>query len=150
MKVINKKYLKNNITILPISNNQASMTNKQSSINNGNKKIFDIHQRIFLFVVEVLKLTKILPKTPQNLVFTNQIIRSSTSVGANYQEADGTKSKKDFLRILTIVKKEIKETNYWLKLIIEMNLRFKDKIKIILDEGQQIEAIISSIIQKNY
>jgi len=114
-----------------------------------NKKVFDIHKRIYNFVIGVLGLTKILPKTQQNLVFINQITRSVTSIGANGQEADGSSSRKEFFRSLTIVKKETKETNYWLKIIAEMNQGYKDRMKGLIQEGQEIEAIISSIVLKS-
>lgn len=114
-----------------------------------NKKVFDIHKRIFNFVIRVLNLTKLLPKTQQNLVFINQITRSVTSIGANDQEADGSTSRKEFFRSLTIVKKETKETNYWLKIITETNLGYKERMKPLIQEGKEIEAIISSIIQKS-
>lgn len=113
------------------------------------KKIFDIHKRIFNFVVSVLKLLKLLPKTQQNLVFINQITRSATSIGANDQEADGSSSRKEFFRSLTIVKKETKETNYWLKIIEEVNPGYKNQMQALIQEGHEIEAIISSIIQKS-
>jgi four helix bundle protein len=61
-----------------------------------NNKPKDIHERIYQFVVQVLSYTKLLPKTPQNLILINQITRSVTSMGANDQEADGTDSRKDF------------------------------------------------------
>jgi len=114
-----------------------------------NKKIYDIHKRIFNFVIGVLNLIKLLPKTQQNLVFINQMTRSATSMGANDQEADGSSSRKEFFRSLTIVKKETKETNYWLKIIIETNPGYLDRIKPLIKEGQEIEAIVSSIIQKS-
>src|SRR3990167_1628009 len=94
-----------------------------------NKKEFDIHKRIFNFVIRVLNLTKTLPKTSQNLIFINQITRSVTSIGANDQEADGSSSRKEFYRSLTIVKKETKETNYWLKVISETNPGYKIRMK---------------------
>lgn len=124
------------------------MTNTNEQLTT-NKKIYDIHKRIFNFVIEVLKLTKILPKTQQNLVFINQITRSVTSIGANDQEADGSSSRKEFFRSLTIAKKETKETNYWLKIIAEMNPGHKDQMKSLMQEGGEIEAILSSIIQKS-
>jgi len=111
-------------------------------------KEFDIHKRIFSFIIRVLRLTKALPKTQQNLIFINQITRSVTSIGANDQEADGSSTRKDFYHCLTIVKKETKETNYWLKIIAETNPSFKNKMLSLLQEGKEIEAIVSSIIQK--
>lgn len=124
----------------------ANNTNEQLTTN---KKVFDIHKRIFNFVISVLKLLKLLPKTQQNLVFINQITRSVTSIGANDQEADGSSSRKEFFRSLTIAKKETKETNYWLKIIEEVNPSYQNKMKSLIQEGQEIEAIISSIIQKS-
>jgi len=89
-------------------------SNAQSPIPNNPKgtKKYDIHERVFDFVARVLNLTKSLPKTQQNLVLINQITRSSTSIGANDQEADGARTRKDFFHCYTIVKKETKETNY--------------------------------------
>lgn len=81
------------------------------------EKIQDIHERIYQFVLRVLNLTKSLPKTTQNLTLIAQITRSVTSMGANDQEADGTDSKKDFISKYSLVRKEGKETNYWLRLI---------------------------------
>lgn len=110
---------------------------------------FDIHQRIFDFVVRVINLTKALPKTPQNIALVNQISRSSTSMGANGQEADGSTSKKQFVNCFTIVKKETKETNYWLKVISATNSRFSKRMESLIKEGQEIEAIVSSILLKS-
>ena len=61
------------------------------------EKIHDIHERIYKYVVRVLKLTQSIPKTPQNLIIINQITKSVTSMGANDQEADGADSRKDFI-----------------------------------------------------
>ena len=123
----------------PISNNKSQISNQ---------KKFNIHERIFNFVIYVLKFLNELPKTSQNLIFINQITRSSTSIGANSQEADGSISTKEFVRCLTITRKETKETNYWLKIIRETNLRQQNKISPLLQEGKEIEAILSSIINK--
>lgn len=90
---------------------------------------FDIYKRIFDFVVRVINLTKVLPKTVQNLAFINQVARSSTSIGANGQEADGSTSKKQFVNSFTVIKKETKETNYWLKMIAATNFGFSKRME---------------------
>lgn len=113
----------------------------------GNKKKYDIHDRIFEFIVRVIELTKLLPKTSQNFVITNQIMRSVTSMGANDQEADGASTKKDFLHCYTIVRKEGKETLFWLRLIERTNKNVQPKITSIIQEGNEIVAIISTIIK---
>lgn len=106
----------------------------------------DIHERIYKFVIRVIKLTKVLPNTPQNQVIIYQLIKSVTSMGANDQEADGAESKKDFIAKYTIVKKENKEANYWLRVIEDTN---PDVIKLMGDlrqEGLEILRIVSAII----
>lgn len=112
-------------------------------------KEYNIHKRIFTFVIQVLKLVQSLPKTQQNIIFIGQITRSATSIGANDQEADGSTSRKQFFNSLTIVKKETKETNYWLKIISATNSGFSAQMVELITEGSEIEAIISSIIQKS-
>ena len=142
--MIGGRYSKSKLINKPMTN--TNTTNEQLTTN---KKVFDIHKRIFDFVVRVLNLVKSLPKTQQNSVFINQITRSVTSMGANDQEADGSSSRKEFFRSLTIVKKETKETNYWLKIIAETNPGYKIRMKPLVQEGEEIEAIISSIVQKS-
>ena len=113
-----------------------------------NGKPQDIHERIYNFVIRVLNLVKKLPKTPENLVLINQITRSATSVGANDQEADGTDSRKDFISKYVIVRKEAKETNYWLRVIGDTNLSFKPRMKDLMQENKEIVKIVSTIIAK--
>ena len=60
------------------------------------EKMFDIHERIYQFVLRVLKLLSLVSKKPVNLVILKQLSRSITSVGANDQEADAVSSKADF------------------------------------------------------
>jgi four helix bundle protein len=112
-----------------------------------NNKPKDIHERIYQFVVQVLSFTKTISKTPQNLILINQITRSVTSMGANDQEADGTDSRKDFIAKYCLVRKEGKETNYWLRLINDTN-ETDSKILYLMQEGKEIVKIVSAIILK--
>jgi four helix bundle protein len=112
------------------------------------KSKYDIHARIYQFIIRVIKLVNVLPKTSSNSVVIPQILRCVTSMGANDQEADGTLTKKDFIHCYTVVRKESKETNFWLKLIADTNPNMKSKMESIIQEGQEITAIISSIINK--
>ena len=112
-------------------------------------KEYDIHDRIYKFIVRVIILVNKLPKTPSNLVIISQILRSVTSIGANDQEADGTITKKDFVHRYTIVRKESKETNFWLRLISDTNsTAIRNEALEVLSEGREIAAIISAIINK--
>lgn len=109
---------------------------------------YDIHERIFNFIVEVINFLNKLPKTPTNLIFINQATRSVTSMGANDQEADGALTTKDFLHCFTIVRKEGKETIFWLRIIAKTNrTAFLEDSEHLFQEGNEIVAIISTIIK---
>jgi four helix bundle protein len=109
---------------------------------------FDIHDRIFGFVVRVIKMVNSLPKNESNQVIIPQLLRSVTSIGANDQEADGTLTKKDFIHCYTVVRKETRETLFWLQLIAETNPDFKRKMALLVKENKELVLIISSIINK--
>jgi four helix bundle protein len=123
----------------------SNMTNKTLTA----KPKFDIHGRIYDFIIRVIKLVNSLPKTDSNSVIIQQLLRCATSVGANDQEADGASSRKDFMHCYTIVRKEIKETHFWLKLIADTNPIFKPKMSAIKKEGQEIALIVSTILNKS-
>lgn len=107
---------------------------------------YDIHRRIYKLVIRVLTLVKQLPKTSENLIIINQITRSATSIGANDQEADGVISRKDFIHKYSIVRKEAKETDYWLHIISDTNPNLKARMDGLLQESNEIIKIISSIL----
>jgi four helix bundle protein len=110
-------------------------------------KPYDIHERIFNFVINVVKFVNKIPRTPTNLIFIGQITRSVTSVGANDQEADGTTTKKDFLHNYTTVRKELKETVYWLRVISKINEPFAPEGENLISEGNELTAIVSTIMK---
>lgn len=114
-----------------------------------NGKIYDIHERIYHWVICVMKFTHILPKTPQYLVVIPQVVASITSVGANDQEADAANSKRDFLAKYAIVRKECKESIYWLRIIKDTSSpEFTSEAEKLITEGREISFIVSSIMKK--
>ncbi|MFA7314597.1 MAG: four helix bundle protein [Candidatus Magasanikbacteria bacterium] len=76
-------------------------------------------------------------------------MRSATSVGANYREANEKLSKKDFLHRIKISRKECKETTYWIELIINNNQQLAKKIESLLNESIELRKILSTIIDKS-
>lgn len=111
-------------------------------------KSYDIYERIFNFIIDVINLLDKLSRTPTNLVFINQATRSVSSIGANGQEADGALTKKDFIHNLTLARKEGKETLFWLRLIEKTNSpKFSLEVQELIKEGNEIVAIISTIIK---
>ena len=111
-------------------------------------KSYEIHERIFNYVIDVIRFLNKIPKTPTNLIFIGQCTRSVTSMGANDQEADGASTKKDFIHKFTDVRKEGKETIFWLRVIGQTNdKRYSPEGERLISEGNEIVAIISTIIK---
>ncbi|NMC35794.1 four helix bundle protein [Candidatus Beckwithbacteria bacterium] len=97
------------------------------------------------------KLIKLLQKIPKNLIscpLIDQCLRSGTSVGANYREANGASSKKDFQNKIYICKKESKETLYWLELIASTanSDEIKTELRELWQENKQFILIFSKIV----
>jgi len=104
-----------------------------------------IEEKSFQFSLSIIKLVKDL-KTNKEHIFANQLLRSSTSIGANVAEAGAGQSKKDFISKMAIASKEARETRYWLKLIKEANLS-QLELSEYLDEIDQIIKILTKIVK---
>jgi four helix bundle protein len=102
-----------------------------------------------VFSKDVIKFIKPLPKTITNKEFTKQLVRSSSSIGANYIEANESLGKRDFLMHIKICRKEAKETVYWLKLLDLNDVQSRIKCDQLIDEATQLKKIFSSIVQKS-
>ena len=114
-----------------------------------NSKRYDLEERTLEFGKRIIRLAKTLPKNTINFNLIDQAIRSGTSMGANYREANETETKKDFLFRARICRKEGKETIYWLNLIIEANPEFAERIKPLLQETLELVKIFAAIIEKS-
>ena len=114
------------------------------------EKINSLRTKIKSFVVKTINLCKTLPDDKVGRVLTNQLLRSSTSIGANFEESVEAESNKDVIHKLSVVKKEAKETKYWLDLIPSCFPTIKTED--LLNESDEIVRIFSSIIhkRKNY
>jgi four helix bundle protein len=133
-----------------VENYKSKISNSKQipSTNDQNHKPYDLEDRTLEFSKNIIGLAKILPKNDVNHVLGHQVIRSGTSVGANYREANETETKKDFQFRLRISRKEAKETVYWLNLIIEANPQLKEQIQPILQENRELLKIMAAIIEK--
>jgi four helix bundle protein len=112
-------------------------------------KVYDLEDRTLEFGKRITRMCKALPKNAINEVYIKQVLRSGTSVGANYIEANEALSKKDFQHRIKIARKEAKETTYWLSLVIEANKDFGSRIKSLLLKSIEIRNILSSILTKS-
>lgn len=108
-------------------------------------KTYDLEERTALFAESSIALCKSTPKNAISLPIINQLIRSGTSVGANYCEANGASSKKDFKNKIFICKKEAKETSYWLRLLVHAEMSLLDDVRKNLQEAKELTLIFSKI-----
>ena len=128
----------------------SPMTNTQTNPNLKNdQKIFNLEERTAKFSDDIIKFVKLLPNTIINRPLITQLIRAATSVGANYCEADEAESKKDFIHKIGICKKEIKETKYWLRIIANANEEFKNDLRLLYKEAQELNLIFSKILHSS-
>lgn len=111
-----------------------------------NKTIkYDLEERTTRFAEHIIDLCKKAPKNEITLPIINQLIPAGTSIGANYCEANGGSSKRDFKNKIFICKKEAKETKYWLRLLA---YSVKDLAQLCRDcwkEAQELTLIFSKI-----
>jgi len=102
-----------------------------------NTKPYNLEDRTFEFSKQLIRLCKQLPFDRINKRVIDQVIRSGTSIGTNYREANETDSKK-----------EAKETLYWLLLLVEVNPDLEDRIMVLYNECTELMKILASIYGK--
>lgn len=105
-------------------------------------KTYDLRDRTLNFSKEVINYTKSFNISIYNRNIIEQLLRSSTSIGANYSEAIGGSSKKDFRNKIYICKKEAQETRYWLELLKEDG---NEELSSLLKESQELILIFNKI-----
>jgi len=104
----------------------------------------ELLQRTKQFALRIFKLVDALPRTIQGRAVAAQLIRSGTSVAANYRAACRARSKPEFVAKLGVVEEEADESAFWLELIIETDLLSAAKVKPLLVEAGEIVAIMAS------
>ena len=107
-----------------------------------------LESRTKKFAISIIKLSSSLPNTPESKVIKYQVAKSGTSVGANYREANRSRSKADFTNKIKICESEASETVYWLELIADLNWVDSKKTHLIMKEANEILAIFASIGKK--
>ncbi len=112
----------------------------------GKEARSDLEDRLLDFGARIIRLVEALPKSVAGRRIGDQLLRSGTAVGANFEEAQGAESKDDFVHKLQIALKESREATYWLRLISRSCLLLAAKVDALLDESQQIRAILSKSV----
>lgn len=114
-------------------------------MNNIQKKPYDLEERTARFSEQVITLCTQIKRDTINTPLLSQLIRSSTSIGANYCEANNASSKKDFRNKVFICKKEAQETKYWLRMILQIIPEKKASVTMLSQECQELIMIFQKI-----
>lgn len=108
--------------------------------------IYDLEERTSKFSKNLISFLTKVPITFFNRNIISQLLRSGTSISANYREANGSISKKDFKNKISICKKETKETRYWIELLAEVEPPLKSQLRIFWKEAQEFTLIFGKIM----
>lgn len=107
----------------------------------------DLEERTFMFARRVVRMFASLPVRPLEQTLGKQLLRSGTSVGANYSEALRSRSKAEFVSTMGLCLKELQECQFWLRLFIEENIFPAAKLDLLLQETKELTAIFTTIIK---
>jgi four helix bundle protein len=105
-----------------------------------------LEERLLEYGARVIKVVESLPSTLVGRRVGDQLLRSGTSAGANYEEAKGAESKEDFVHKLQIALKELRESNYWLRLLVRSGRISAERMGNLLDESDQLRAMLSKSV----
>jgi four helix bundle protein len=106
----------------------------------------DLKQRAKAFALRVVKLVESLPRSQTGRTLGNQLLRSATSVAANYRAACRARSNADFIAKMGIVEEETDESVFWIEMLVDTQLIARSRVEDLIDEGSQLTAIwVSSI-----
>ena len=107
----------------------------------------DLKERTRRFAIAVIGLVESLPRTRSSDVVGLQLLRSGTSVGANYRAACRARSRKEFLAKMGVVEEESDEAEFWLGVMAERRLGDAERVAALRDEARQLVAIVVSSIR---
>jgi len=111
-------------------------------------KKYDLEERTAKFGENIINLCKNLPENTISKPLINQLIKATTSVGANYSEADDAESPKDFKHKNGICKKESRESKHFLRMLAAAVPEKKNSIKLLWSEVKELNLIFNSIYRK--
>jgi len=111
--------------------------------------VHDLEERTARFGEAVIAFAKKVPPSPVTRSLVSQVVRSGTSVGANYCEADDASTKKEFRHRIGICRKEARETKHWLRMIVAAEKGLRADAKPLWQEAKELNLIFSAIFRKS-
>jgi four helix bundle protein len=129
-----------------MTNDQAPMTNGGAS--SAADRPYDLADRTASFGEAVIRFARTIRRDAVTLPLVGQLVRSATSVGANYLEADEAGSKKEFNYRISVCRREARETQYWLRMIVSADSTLKEPARALWQEARELVLILSAIHRK--
>lgn len=109
-----------------------------------NEKTVELRARTKKFALDVVRFVRLLPRTDEGIVIGRQLIRAATGVGANYRAVCRSRSRAEFIAKLGVALEEADESAFWLELIVDLRLVAGNRAAKLLDEANQLTAIIAA------
>ncbi|WP_449386926.1 four helix bundle protein [Chryseobacterium lineare] len=106
----------------------------------------DLLTRTFLFGVSCLKFLRTLPNDPESKLIRFQLGKSATSIGANYEESQAGSSKADFKNKVKIALREARESNFWLRILKNLDGYNSEEFQLLLNESAELKNILAAIV----
>jgi four helix bundle protein len=122
------------------------MSNFNNIVEDGVGKPYNMENRLVEFAADALIFSSTIEDSYEGIYYKKQLVRSTGSAALNYGEAQGTQTTRDFVHKSAIVVKELKESRINLKILAKVNFGFQIKRNELLDEVEQLIAIISKMI----
>jgi len=111
----------------------------------GAKPKFDLEERTAVYGESVIHFCEILPRTAITKPLISQLVRASTSIGANYCEADESGTKREFRYRISLCRRESRETRHWLRMLVAAILDAKDGARLLWKEASELTKIFAAI-----
>lgn len=127
--------------------NDECLITKQNDARGGK---YDLEERTAQFGQTVITFAKSIPVNVVTRSLIDQFVRSGTSVGANYCEADDAHSKRDFRHKVSICRKEARETKHWLRMIAHAEPTLADAARTLWQEAKELHLIFAAILRKGH
>ena len=135
--------------IYSASNVEDAWVIKEDAPSQPEGRRYDLAERTASFAEKIVQFSRKLPVDPITRPLISQVVRSGSSVGANYCEADDAVSKKEFRLKIATCRKEAKETKYWIRIIVAAVPSVRDEARVLWQEARELHLIFCAILRNS-
>jgi four helix bundle protein len=129
-----------------MTNDQAPMTNQAETV--PADRVYDLAERTACFGESIIRFTRSIRRDAVTMPLISQLVRSGTSIGANYLEADEAGTKREFNYRVSVCRREARETQYWLRMLVSASPDHAENARALWKEGRELVLILAAIHRK--